>query len=46
VLVTNLAHVASGIAAMTLDGKTVTSDLIIVDKRTVGTHEVHVRLGP
>ena len=45
VIVENPDRVASGVATMTLDGAKLESNRICVNPKTVGTHEVHVRLG-
>ena len=46
VVVENPERVATGVAAMTLDGVEIHDTRIDVDPSTTGTHEVTVRLGP
>lgn len=45
VTVDNPDHVAKGIASLTLDGSSVSSNVIELDADVPGTHELHVRLG-
>ena len=45
IVVENPDRVASGVATMTLDGVKLESNRMCVDPNTVGTHEIHVRLG-
>jgi cyclic beta-1,2-glucan synthetase len=45
IVVENLRGVASGVAAMTLDGAPLASSRVALDPDVPGTHEVHVRIG-
>lgn len=45
IVVENPDHVSTGIATLTLDGGRLDSNRIVTDPKTVGTHEVQVRLG-
>ena len=45
VVVANPDHVASGIAAITLDGSALASNRVHLDPSVAGMHEVHVQLG-
>jgi cyclic beta-1,2-glucan synthetase len=45
VVVDNPEHVATGLAALTLDGSTIASNVLELDADVAGMHELHVRLG-
>jgi len=45
IVVENPDHLATGVAAMTLDGVALASNRLALDPTATGEHEVHVRLG-